>query len=71
MICDYCKSWASTSRKQHRNRLANIDYNKAASVFACPRCGSGEWATTEQFIKDKDKFSLWERFEKFLMLNRK
>jgi hypothetical protein len=64
MVCDYCKRWASTSRKQHKNRLANIDYNREAKAFACPQCGSGEWATTEQFIIEKP--SLWDRIKKRL-----
>jgi hypothetical protein len=32
-------------------------------VFACPRCGGGEWATTEQFIVEKP--SLWDRILKY------
>jgi hypothetical protein len=64
MICDHCRPWASTSKKQLKIRLRNLDYNQDASVFACPRCGGGEWATTDKFIVEKP--SLLRRIIKYL-----
>ena len=27
-VCAYCQNWAATTRKQLKNRLANMDYNQ-------------------------------------------
>lgn len=52
MTCPTCKSWYATSENQHANRLANTAGASSTQPYPCPKCGSIDWATSREAIKE-------------------
>lgn len=64
MTCETCAPWCATSEKQLAFRLENIKLIPDATPYPCHDCGSTDWATSRELIKEgpPKKPSWWERW---------
>lgn len=53
MTCETCVPWHASSEKQLAIRLDNMRAMPGPSIHRCPDCGSTDWATSREFIKEE------------------
>ena len=58
--CKFCRPMCATTKIQLANRLNSMQESPDIKVSPCSKCGSTEWATTDDFlVAEGDRQSAW------------